>query len=256
MELAAFAGVWQRQQLLEPQNAPEPHAHSAAPVFWLQSRGGAFVDIRQLSPTPDSCSAATFKSFAGVGNVATLESSGECHFSWKRLLDYRPMGPPDVGSMRWLEPSLLQEDGLLPADDYREIWRRVSPADAPALGALLHQSGDVGSIGVAVAMSGYAAFATQLSRPAAPKCVTSFFSETAQRSEPIGSEIASWLERYFCAVAKDGVIFACSRHALIGQPMALATAEFLTAWCISSPCDLSSTELEQLNAALGVRLSL
>ena len=46
------------------------------------------------------------------------------HLTWTRVIDYRPLSPPDVGKVKFLSENILQEDGVLEGDDFTEIWER------------------------------------------------------------------------------------------------------------------------------------
>lgn len=121
-----FSGVWKRTVLYEPVGVLGPEEEQLKNVIWVQSRNGTFIDIRyQEGVTIHS----KMKSFAGEGSFVPSTSL----FTWRRDFDFRPPGAPDVGLMRVLKgscenPLQLEEDGVLPGDDYREIWDKLSPS--------------------------------------------------------------------------------------------------------------------------------
>ncbi|KAJ1402766.1 hypothetical protein B484DRAFT_457692 [Ochromonadaceae sp. CCMP2298] len=141
-----FAGVWLRTELQEPLGVlgPSWEQHPHRVVLWVQARsspsaGALFADIRcpadqsPMYPPPSAPQTAELaqlqllKSFAGV----TTFDSDEAQIEWRREVDFRLPGSPDVGTVHFLPcpelpGGLLQEDGVLPGDDYREIWRRIS----------------------------------------------------------------------------------------------------------------------------------
>lgn len=110
--------------LYEPVGSLGPEEEQLKNVIWVQSRAGQFIDIRyQDGVTIHS----KMKSFAGEGSF----DSATQYFTWRRDFDFRPPGSPDVGLMRVLQgsvgdPHQLEEDGVLPGDDYREIWDKLS----------------------------------------------------------------------------------------------------------------------------------
>lgn len=144
-ELSSFGGVWRRTKLYEPVGTVGPEEEQLKDVLWIQSRNGYFIDIRYQD---GAISHLKMKSFAGIGSFD--ESS--FHFTWDRKFDFRAPGAPDIGLMRLLQgsssdPLQLEEDGVLPGDDYREIWDRlsgsVSSSDATAKAVLRSSQGDV-----------------------------------------------------------------------------------------------------------------
>lgn len=127
-ELLNFAGVWRRTTLFEPVGSLGPEEEQLKDVLWIQSRVGYFIDIRYQV---GASSHLKMKSFAGIGSFEVTN----CNFTWDRKFDFRAPGAPDVGLMRLLEgtptdPLQLEEDGVLPGDDYREVWDRLTGSDA------------------------------------------------------------------------------------------------------------------------------
>jgi len=144
-ELSSFGGVWRRTKLYEPIGSVGPEEEQLKDVLWIQSQNGYFIDIRYQH---GATSHLKMKSFAGIGSFD--ESS--CHFTWDRKFDFRAPGAPDIGLMRLLQgsssdPLQLEEDGVLPGDDYREIWDRlsgsVSSSDVTARAVQRSCQGDV-----------------------------------------------------------------------------------------------------------------
>lgn len=123
-DLSDFGGVWRRTKLYEPIGTLGPEEEQLKDVLWIQSRNGYFIDIRYQD---GASSHLKMKSFAGVGSF----EESNFHFTWDRKFDFRAPGAPDIGLMRLLQgsssdPLQLEEDGVLPGDDYREIWDRLS----------------------------------------------------------------------------------------------------------------------------------
>lgn len=123
-ELRNFSGVWKRTKLFEPIGELGPEEEQLKDVIWIQARSGDFIDIRYHAGATEYLK---MKSFAGV----TSFDGSSAHFTWKREFDFRTPGSPDIGLMRLLkgtatDPQQLEEDGVLPGDDYREIWDRLA----------------------------------------------------------------------------------------------------------------------------------
>jgi hypothetical protein len=119
-----FSGVWKRTLLYEPIGTVGPEEEQLKDVIWVQSKDGYFIDIRYQSGTIQH---DKMKSFAGTGSF----DANKTYFTWTRLFDFRTPGTPDIGLMRVLkgtqnDPEQLEEDGVLPGDDYREIWDLLS----------------------------------------------------------------------------------------------------------------------------------
>jgi hypothetical protein len=123
--LESFTGVWKRTKLYEPIGELGPEEEQRKDVYWLQTSSGLFIDIRYEEGV---YSHLKMKSFAGMGSYDQASEN----FTWTRNFDFRPTGPPDIGRMRLLLgtyefPTTIEEDGVLPGDDYREIWENVAP---------------------------------------------------------------------------------------------------------------------------------
>jgi hypothetical protein len=162
--VADFAGVWKRTCLYEPIGTLGPEEEQLKDVIWVQSRDGAFIDIRYQEGVTDYL---RMKSFAGIGSYEPEIA----RFTWTRKYDFRPPGSPDVGLMRVLKgtttaPEQLEEDGVLPGDDYREIWDSLSAPAASDCTAILTKTGTNGTItrqGLFLMVGNW--FALTLSRP-------------------------------------------------------------------------------------------
>jgi hypothetical protein len=160
-----------------------------------------------------------FKSFAGNGSC--VDSAGVCLFTWNRKIDYRPEGPPDVGKMLFLDPEheLLQEDGVLPGDDYREIWRRIDGNLQNSFGGRCFLPGSPHAPGGFYVVSGrHVGLAVRFS--STYSCDDScslkiIFSDDERR--PNASEQDA-LDNYFSVIACDGIVICCSRPVWMGKP--------------------------------------
>jgi hypothetical protein len=161
-----------------------------------------------------------FKSFAGIASC--VDSKGMCIFTWHRKIDYRPDGPPDVGKMAFLdsERELLQEDGVLPGDDYREIWKRIDGNRHDSFGGrcFLPESPHIPGgffvvsgrhVGIAVRFS--------LTYPLDESCSLNNIFAEGKRC-PTASEQDA-LDNYFSAVACNGIVICCSRPFWMGKPV-------------------------------------
>jgi hypothetical protein len=162
--VADFAGVWKRTCLYEPIGSLGPEEEQLKDVIWVQARDGAFIDIRYQEGVTDYL---RMKSFAGAGSYEPEKA----HFTWTRKFDFRPPGSPDVGLMRVLKgsavaPEQLEEDGVLPGDDYREIWDSLSAPEEADCTAVLTQTNADGTVtrqGLFLVVGNW--FAITLSRP-------------------------------------------------------------------------------------------
>ena len=115
-----FAGAWLRTQLFEPKGHLTHHEDpSVRLVLWLQTSCGIFVDIRVDLP---KVSISTSKSFAG--HITYQDDLS--YLTWTRVIDYRPLSPPDIGKVQFTAENVLQEDGVLEGDDFSETWVRES----------------------------------------------------------------------------------------------------------------------------------
>jgi hypothetical protein len=114
-----FSGVWLRTELYEPKGQVCTREEGRT-VLWLQHESGVFVDIRVDDPVQPLLS----KSFAGYLSFDLSKN----RLTWTRVIDFRPRGPPDVGEVRFLDEDVLEEQGVLPGDDFTEIWQRIDRA--------------------------------------------------------------------------------------------------------------------------------
>jgi hypothetical protein len=80
-----FAGVWQRTAIYEPKGTLGPEKDQKKTVIWVQSKDGAFIDIR--FDQGQSYDPLLLKSFSGTVSYE-WESA---HFTWHRQIDYRVM---------------------------------------------------------------------------------------------------------------------------------------------------------------------
>ena len=114
----SFRGVWKRTELFEPRGTLGPEDERQKIVLWVQSSSGIFIDIRVCQSLESNSDPLNVKSFAGVGEY----DESLKHFTWTRCMDFRPPGAPDVGLMNFTSPDVVEEDGVLPGDDFKEIW--------------------------------------------------------------------------------------------------------------------------------------
>ena len=114
----SFRGVWRRTELFEPRGQLGPAADREKIVIWLQSSSGLFIDIRVCPDVEDNTNPLNLKSFAGTGEY----DSALQHFTWTRVMDFRPPGAPDIGLVNFTSPGVIEEDGVLPGDDFKEVW--------------------------------------------------------------------------------------------------------------------------------------
>lgn len=127
LKTTSFRGVWRRTELFEPRGQLGPAEDREKIVIWMQSRSGLFVDIRVCPDANDNTNPHNLKSFAGTGEY----DSALHHFTWTRLMDFRPPGAPDVGLVRFTSPGVVEEDGVLPGDDFKEVWtQQLEPGNA------------------------------------------------------------------------------------------------------------------------------
>lgn len=123
--MQSFHGVWRRTELFEPRGQLGPTVDREKIVIWVQSKHGLFIDIRVCPNAEDNLNPLNLKSFAGTGEY----DSSLQHFTWTRLIDFRPPGAPDVGLMNVVSPGVVEEDGVLPGDDFKEVWTQQLDMD-------------------------------------------------------------------------------------------------------------------------------
>ncbi len=158
-----------------------------------------------------------FKSFAGIASC--VDNRCECVFTWHRKIDYRPEGPPDVGKMVFLDPEheFLQEDGVLPGDDYREIWKRVDGNAHNSFGGRCFLPDAPRAVGFFVVSGTHVAVATRQTSTYADDdgcSLKSIFVESGRC--PSASEQDA-LDKYFSVVACNGIVICCSRPLWMGK---------------------------------------
>ncbi len=150
-----------------------------------------------------------FKSFAGIGS---FKHDGQVNglFTWHRSIDYRPKGPPDVGRMMFLdqEHGLLQEDGVVQGDDYREICKRLDGDMHNSFGGRCFLPDSPDALGFLVVSGKYAGVAVRF-------VSTHSEVEGFERSPTPSEQLA--LDSYFGVIACDGVVVCCSRPIWVGK---------------------------------------
>ena len=258
-DVAAFSGCWRRTLLFEPALAASPDpVGSGAIVFWLQAPNGLFVDVRRVPGHAEPSSPRAFKSFSGMGEAVTT-AAGRCQFTWRRDLDYRPPGTPDVGDMVWLPDAsqcgLLQEDGVLPGDDYREIWQRQEPPVSSALavqcGVELAHRTVPGSRGCLVACGRFVGWALRVG-PACAGAVQehlrAYFAEGS--TAPLSLADAAALHTYTSGLADAGTVVVASESSWTGRALADVPVPW-SEWKVTT--HLSPEEQAHVTAALGHR---
>eukprot|EP01116_Phalansterium_solitarium_P009417 TRINITY_DN23532_c0_g1_i1.p1 TRINITY_DN23532_c0_g1~~TRINITY_DN23532_c0_g1_i1.p1 ORF type:complete len:263 (-),score=71.74 TRINITY_DN23532_c0_g1_i1:142-930(-) len=230
-----FAGVWQRTELQEPIGTLLPDGADVL-VLWLQAACGLFVDIR----IPRSGrSPSRLKSFAGVG---TYDAAAR-HFTWTRHVDYRVPGQPDVGLMNMLAPDTLQEDSVLPGDDYREIWQRIGRAGDSDMAARLQHKTDPNRTGFFIVVGDRWAVALGRSVPSDVADAASYAARVAECFD--GGELSDdqrgLLAEYTCAVGetrgpdqRQWPVVHATDDALQGRTLTALADGVLRDWTISS----------------------
>lgn len=133
----ALPGVWERELLVRPDGSRDETTR----VLWFQARA-LFADIRLPAGDPVS----TPEGFAGRTEMSPDGDALICE--WRRLIDWSPGGPADVGRLTWIDDGRrLREDGV--AADYYEIWRRTA-TPRPGDGAWTFRAQDRGQAIVAL----------------------------------------------------------------------------------------------------------
>lgn len=122
MEFSSFSGVWKRTMIYEPIGQIGPEDDNAMDVIWIQSSSGLFIDIRVPPNHTGSLTLKKCKSFAGHISYSVENQ----HLTWHREMDYRPSMGADIGAITFLNDTTIQEDSVLPGDDYREIWNNIT----------------------------------------------------------------------------------------------------------------------------------
>jgi len=234
MDVTVFAGVWSRIQLYEPMIS-ESACDDTSLVLWVQAPTGEFVDLRWLgqlgkSKSVEDWNVRCFKSFAGIGSVE--HNGGDCIFTWKREIDYRPTGPPDVGKMLFLDQDLqlLQEDGVLAGDDYREIWKRLDGNMHNSVGGRCFLPDFPEAKGFVVVSGRHVGIAVRCAPThAAGDCQFSanIFAE-GERCPSAAEQVA--LDNYFGLIACDGFVVCCSRPIWKGKALDHTVNSCMPGW--------------------------
>lgn len=189
-----FCGVWKRTQNFEPIGTLVEEDPNSV-VLWLQSSCGAFIDIRVEKVAP----LRTYKSFCGFSSF----DESNCWLTWDRQLDFRPLGAPDIGKIDWLSDTVIQEDGVLEGDDYREIWENLNGPDKSGSESVLKLSGkDSSRTGCFLVVGEW--FGLCISRadgptPASDDTFRQYFSGAGGVDE---EEVSRQLLDYTCVVGK------------------------------------------------------
>ena len=128
----SFRGLWHRTAIYEPISSTSASELDML-VLWLQSSCGLYIDIRV--PLGDSITPRELKKCKTFAGFITFDE-GQSNLTWTRVIDFRPITGLDVGNIKVLNDSgtKIQEDGVLPGDDYREIWEiKSSPSQEQTL---------------------------------------------------------------------------------------------------------------------------
>jgi hypothetical protein len=129
----AFRGVWQRTLYAEPAKAPYQQADTTTQVYWIQGKHW-HADLRLPADSPDfsgitgldDCNRrqlewlARLTAFAGITQIDS--ELGVC--TWHRYQDLCPSLEKDVGLLRWIDGTILEERH--PHDQYVEHWQQLS----------------------------------------------------------------------------------------------------------------------------------
>lgn len=202
-----FAGVWKRTELFEPKGTPGPEQEQEKDVIWLQGADGYFIDIRHK---PGATKYFKMKSFAGIGSFDQVTGQ----FTWTRVFDFRLPGTPDVGLMLVSKgtldaPEQLVEDSVLPGDDFREVWDRISPphptTDCTAKLRQVTADGTIAREGLFMVVGDW--FALTIARPAredGEDALKAAFSDKAEESKAFMQDEANrlYLWSYTAAMGK------------------------------------------------------
>jgi hypothetical protein len=206
----ALVGVWQRTHLFEPKGCDGPLEEQEKTVLWIQGQKNLFIDLRvNLQPHRKGFQSIMLKSFAGDISYDQEQSI----VTWNRKLDYRPLGPPDVGLIHFLSEDEIEEDGVLPGDDYKEIWKRISrsiESDIAAKVHIFHSDGSLHRTGYFLTVGDI--FAFTLSRSILPSEEQERFDQTLKShfssdGPELCAETASYLSQYLTivgSIAGDG----------------------------------------------------
>ena len=212
----------------------------------MQAPTEEFVDLRWIgqlgrSRISEDWNVRCFKSFAGYGSCQQDGGTGDCVFTWNRHIDYRPAGSPDIGRMLFLDEGreILQEDGVIPGDDYREIWKRLSECTEKSFGGRCFLPQTPGASGFFVACGKYVGVAVRIAETYSGfegLSLAKIFDE-CERSPSASEQDA--LDNYFGAISLDGVVICCSRPIWIGKSIH-STLNSCMPQCNASPHPLPS----------------
>jgi hypothetical protein len=207
-----------------------------------------FLDLR----IPALRSPLNLKSFAGTGSYDEIK--GE--FTWTRTLDYRGPGIPDVGKMTMLTGTLLQEDGVLPGDNYREIWQLLSTGDAWRAEQLRHETDS--RVGVFVRVGSYIgiAFGRPASVPDRIRPLSALLGAASESSltEPELEYLSSYfgLIASIDLVAHDAQILHSTKAAVEGRSVfEVAIAQGWSGWHVFAGGRLAASVAELLCETCG-----
>lgn len=172
--------------MFEPRGQLGPDADREKIVLWMQSTCGLFIDIRVCPNIEDNNNPQNLKSFAGIGEYNCALK----YFTWNRLLDFRPPGPPDIGLVNFTAPGVIEEDGVLPEDDFKEVW--TQQIDAKGLESCRDFVGEVqskcgGRRGYVMVVGDYFAFTLSRECILSDDRLQSYFEKTVElNDEEIG----------------------------------------------------------------------
>ncbi|EHJ91256.1 hypothetical protein [Vreelandella boliviensis] len=130
-----FRGGWQRTLYAEPATEPYQQADTTTQVVWLQGEHW-HADIRLPANGPDfsgitgleECDRRQLEwlvkltAFAGITQIEGEGFNSLC--TWHRYQDLCPSLERDVGLLRWIDDSILEEQH--PHGRYVEHWQRIS----------------------------------------------------------------------------------------------------------------------------------
>ncbi len=112
------------------------------------------------------------------------------------------------------EHGVLQEDGVLPGDDYREIWKRLDGDMHNSFGGRCFLPDSPDALGFLVVSGRYAGVAVRFASTHSE--VEGFADIFHDERCPTPSEQLA-LDSYFGVIACDGVVVCCSRPIWVGK---------------------------------------
>ncbi|CEP36704.1 MULTISPECIES: hypothetical protein [unclassified Halomonas] len=126
-----FRGGWQRTLYAEPATEPYQQADSTSQVVWLQGEHW-HADLRLPANGPDfsgitgleACNRSQLEWLASLTAFAGVTQTEEGLCIWHRYQDLCPSLERDVGLLRWLDDTTLEERP--PHGLYVEHWQRLS----------------------------------------------------------------------------------------------------------------------------------